>query len=51
MLDHFISGSPSALFDDNNSDWASSLNLGYEHESVDSIDAKSESYERSIEIL
>ena len=43
---HFVSGSPSALFDENNPDWASSLNLGYE--GMDSIEAKSGRYERAV---
>lgn len=29
-LDHFASGLPSALFDENNPDWAPSLNLVYD---------------------
>ena len=41
--DHFVSGSPSALFDENNPDWAPSLNLGYE-----GIEAKSGRYERAV---
>ena len=44
--DHFVSGSPSALFDENNPDWAPSLNLGYE--GMDSIEAKSGRYERAV---
>ena len=48
-LDHFVSGSPSALFDENNPDWAPSLNLGYDSESMDSIEAKSGRYERAVE--
>ena len=47
--DHFVSGSPSALFDENNPDWAPSLNLGYDSESMDSIEAKSGRYERAVE--
>ena len=31
--DHFVTGSPSALIDENNPDWAPSLNLGYESDS------------------
>jgi len=47
--DHFVSGSPCALFDENNPDWAPSLNLGYESESMDSVEAKSGRYERAAE--
>jgi len=49
--DHFVSGSPCALFDENNADWAPSLNLGYgyESESMDSVEAKSGRYERAAE--
>ena len=47
--DHFVCGSPSALFDQNNPDWAPSLNLGYESVSMPSIEAKSERYGRAIE--
>ena len=47
--DHFVSGSPSALFDENNPDWAPSLNLGYDSESMDSVEAKSGRYERAVE--
>ena len=39
--DHFVSGLPSALFDENNPDWAP---LGYDSESMDSVDAKSRRY-------
>ena len=46
--DHFVSGSPSALFDEKNPDWAPSLNLGYDSESMDSIEAKSGRYERAV---
>ena len=46
--DHFVSGSPSALFDENNPDRAPSLNLGYDSESMDSIEAKSGRYERAV---
>lgn len=46
--DHFVSGSPSTLFDENNPDWAPSLNLGYDTESMDSIEAKSGRYERAV---
>ena len=46
--DHFASGSPSALFDENNPDWAPSLNLGYDSESMDYIEAKSGRYERAV---
>lgn len=46
--DHFVSGSPSTLFDENNPDWAPSLNLGYDSESMDSIEAKSGRYERAV---
>ena len=48
--DHFVSGSPSALFDENNPDWAPSLNLGYDSEpSMDRIEARSGRYERAVE--
>jgi len=48
--DHFVSGSPCALFDENNPDWAPSLNFGlYESESMDSVEAKSGRYERAAE--
>ena len=47
--DHFVSGSPSALFDENNPDWAPSLNLGYDSESMGSVEAKSGRYERAVE--
>ena len=46
--DHFVSGSPSALFDQNNLDWAPSLNLGYESVSMPSIEARSERYGRVV---
>ena len=46
--DHFVSGSPSALFDENNPDWAPCLNLGYDSESMDYIEAKSGRYERAV---
>ena len=46
--DHFVSGSPSALYDENNPDWAPSLNLGCESISTHSIEAKSERYERAV---
>ena len=39
--DHFVSGLPSVLFDENNPDWAP---LGYDSESMDSVDAKSGRY-------
>ena len=47
--DYFVSGSPSALLDENNPDWAPSLNLEYDSESMDSVQAKSRRYERAVE--
>ena len=46
--DHFVSGSPSALFVQNNLDWAPSLNLGYESVSMPSIETRSERYGRVV---
>ena len=47
--DHFVSGSPSALFDENNPDWTPSLNLGLDSESMDSTEAKFGRYQRAVE--
>ena len=47
--DHFVSGSPSTLYDENNPDWATPLNLGYESVSTHSIEAKSERCERAVD--
>ena len=47
--DHFVSGSPSTLYDEINPDWATPLNLGYESVSIHSIEAKSERCERAVE--
>ena len=49
--DHFVSGSPSTLFDESNPDWAPSLNLGYDSESMNStsMKAKTGRYERAVE--
>ena len=33
--DHFVSGSPSTLYDEINPDWATPLNLGYESVSIE----------------
>ena len=43
--DHFVSGSPSSLYDTGNPDWAPSLKLGYASERVPSAD-RSERAER-----
>ena len=49
--DHFVLGSPSTLFDESNPDWAPSLNLGYDSESMNStsMKAKTGRYERAVE--
>ena len=47
--DHFVSGSPSKLFDDSSPDWAPSLHLGYDSHESDCVDARSERYERVME--
>lgn len=47
--DHFVSGSPSALFDENNPDWAPSLNLGYDSVNIETTEAKFGRYERVVE--
>jgi len=45
--DHFISGSPSKLFEDNSLDWAPSLNLGY-HTHTSCVSAGSGRHERAL---
>jgi len=45
--DHFISGSPSKLFEDNSLDWAPSLNLGY-HSHTSCVSAGSGRHERAL---
>ena len=48
--DHFISGSPAALFDENSPDWAPSINLGHDSElREDSVKAVSGRYARAVE--
>lgn len=47
--DHYVSGSPSALFDENNPDWAPSLNLRYDSEKMESTGAKFGRYEGVVE--
>ena len=37
------------MFDDKNSDWAPSLNLGYDSESMGSTEAKCGTYEKPVE--
>ena len=47
--DHFISGTPAALYDESNPDWAPSLHLGHDAElTTDGIDAASSRYTRML---
>ena len=49
--DHFISGSPAALYDETNPDWIPSLNLGYADDELTkkSAGVSSERYARAFE--
>ena len=45
---HFVSGAPSKLYDNNNPDWAPSLKLGYESIDKTCIESRTERYERGM---
>ena len=46
--DHFVSGTPSKLYDVTNPDWAPSLKLVYEKVSKRSLTSRSERYDRAV---
>ena len=46
--DHFVSGTPSKLYDVSNPDWAPSMKLVYEKVSKRSLTSRSERYDRAV---